>query len=391
MDVRTEKRRRPHQKVRFSAAAVMGRNFLTQGRPGVRIRNVCGKSGPKSLCLCCFFFPELNLAHRKRPALEHRRATAGPQRLMEASPGKRLPCHKRRQHLVVMYLRTRQGRFPSPPEWETSLVCRWRGSPCSLRTFSWSISLKCRQICCAGRWEVGAGVSVEFFGGSECPQQNKPEDFAKNFANELCPDLPPSKTQTFSKTSLCRNRLLSMSLGGSQSALLLVGSAFYTTYSCQDAAPICTTRLLQKHHRQLNRYSPCLLGKFLLGCHLHCWSIWTPQLLESSWTSQIFPELLRSSPVTSPKLDTLRWLANSFSDRILKAPKPDTSEIWKSHFFRVWGVRTYRCIQVFTQLIWNDVMGQFWKYPHWILFAMRYLPSLFVPKAFQSWHLGRSA
>ena len=54
MDVRAENRGRPHQKVRFSAAPVMGRNFLTPGHPGVRVRNVRGKSGPKSLCLCCF-------------------------------------------------------------------------------------------------------------------------------------------------------------------------------------------------------------------------------------------------------------------------------------------------------------------------------------------------
>ena len=54
MDVRAENRGRPQQKVRFSAAPVTGRNFLTQGRPGVRVRNVRGKSGPKSLCLCCF-------------------------------------------------------------------------------------------------------------------------------------------------------------------------------------------------------------------------------------------------------------------------------------------------------------------------------------------------
>ena len=59
MDVRTENRGRPHQKVRFSVALVMGSNFLTQRRPGVRVRNVRGKSGPKSLCLCCFFFPEI--------------------------------------------------------------------------------------------------------------------------------------------------------------------------------------------------------------------------------------------------------------------------------------------------------------------------------------------
>ena len=55
MDVRVENRGRPHQKVRFPAPPVVGRNFLTPGHPGVRVRNVRGKSGPKSLCLCCFF------------------------------------------------------------------------------------------------------------------------------------------------------------------------------------------------------------------------------------------------------------------------------------------------------------------------------------------------
>ena len=59
MDVRAENRGFPHQKVRFSAAPVTGRNFLTPGHPGVRVRNVRGKSGPKSLCLCCFFFPDM--------------------------------------------------------------------------------------------------------------------------------------------------------------------------------------------------------------------------------------------------------------------------------------------------------------------------------------------
>ena len=43
-----------HQKVRFPATPVVGRNFLTPGHPGGRVRNVCGKSGPNSLCLCCF-------------------------------------------------------------------------------------------------------------------------------------------------------------------------------------------------------------------------------------------------------------------------------------------------------------------------------------------------
>ena len=69
MDVRAENRGRPHQKVHFSAAPVMGRNFLTQGRLRVRVRNVRGKSGPRSLCLCCFFLPEprrLFLAERNR-------------------------------------------------------------------------------------------------------------------------------------------------------------------------------------------------------------------------------------------------------------------------------------------------------------------------------------
>ena len=59
MDVRAENRGRPHQKVCFPAAPVMARNFLTPGHPGVRVRNVRGNSGPKSLCLCCFFVPEV--------------------------------------------------------------------------------------------------------------------------------------------------------------------------------------------------------------------------------------------------------------------------------------------------------------------------------------------
>ena len=62
MDVRAENRGRPHQKLRFFAAPVMGRNFLTQGHPSIRVRNVCGK--------CCFFFPELTPTCRwKAPLL----------------------------------------------------------------------------------------------------------------------------------------------------------------------------------------------------------------------------------------------------------------------------------------------------------------------------------
>ena len=62
MDVRAENRGRPHQKVRFPAVPVVGRNFLTPGHSGVRVRNVRRKSGPKSLCLCCFFLPDLLLS-----------------------------------------------------------------------------------------------------------------------------------------------------------------------------------------------------------------------------------------------------------------------------------------------------------------------------------------
>ena len=58
MDVRAKNRGRLHKKLRFPAAPVVGRNFLTPGHSGVRVGNVRGKSGPKSLCLCCFFFPE---------------------------------------------------------------------------------------------------------------------------------------------------------------------------------------------------------------------------------------------------------------------------------------------------------------------------------------------
>ena len=35
-----------------------GGEKLFAGHPGVRVRNVRRKSGPKSLCLCCFFFSD---------------------------------------------------------------------------------------------------------------------------------------------------------------------------------------------------------------------------------------------------------------------------------------------------------------------------------------------
>ena len=53
----------------ISCGPVMVRNFLTPGQPGVRIGNVRRKFGPKSLCLCCFSFPEKN-RRKKRPKHE---------------------------------------------------------------------------------------------------------------------------------------------------------------------------------------------------------------------------------------------------------------------------------------------------------------------------------
>ena len=54
MDVHAENRGRPHQKVRFSAALMMGRNFLSQGHPGVRVRNVHENSD--QMCMFMLFF-----------------------------------------------------------------------------------------------------------------------------------------------------------------------------------------------------------------------------------------------------------------------------------------------------------------------------------------------
>ena len=41
----------------FPCGPVMGRNFLTPGHPGVRVRNVRRKFGPKNLCFMLFFLP----------------------------------------------------------------------------------------------------------------------------------------------------------------------------------------------------------------------------------------------------------------------------------------------------------------------------------------------
>ena len=46
---------RSHEKVGFPAALVMGRNFLTPGHPGARVRNIRRKPGPKSYILMLSF------------------------------------------------------------------------------------------------------------------------------------------------------------------------------------------------------------------------------------------------------------------------------------------------------------------------------------------------
>ena len=54
MDVRAENRGRPHQKVRLSAVPVMGRNFLTQGRPGQECPR---ESRTEKICVLFLFLP----------------------------------------------------------------------------------------------------------------------------------------------------------------------------------------------------------------------------------------------------------------------------------------------------------------------------------------------
>ena len=52
MDVRAENGRRPHQKVRFSMGPVMGRNFWTTWRFGIRVRK------DRKVYIYAVFFPE---------------------------------------------------------------------------------------------------------------------------------------------------------------------------------------------------------------------------------------------------------------------------------------------------------------------------------------------
>ena len=59
MDVRAENRGRPHQKVRFPAATVVGRNFLTPGHPGVRVRNVHANPDQKVYVYAVFSSPKV--------------------------------------------------------------------------------------------------------------------------------------------------------------------------------------------------------------------------------------------------------------------------------------------------------------------------------------------
>ena len=63
MDVCAKNRGRPHQKVHFSAAPVMGRNILTQqGRPGVRVRNVPREIRAKMFMFMLFFSSLIEVA-----------------------------------------------------------------------------------------------------------------------------------------------------------------------------------------------------------------------------------------------------------------------------------------------------------------------------------------
>ena len=51
----------------FSCGPGGGEKLFDAWASGVRVRNVRRQSGPKSLCLCCFFFPEVCLARSIAP------------------------------------------------------------------------------------------------------------------------------------------------------------------------------------------------------------------------------------------------------------------------------------------------------------------------------------
>ena len=78
MDVRAKNRGRPHQKAGFPAAPVMRRNFLTPGHPGVRVRNVRWKFGPK--VYVCVVFSFLRIARMIRLNRPTKTLILGPSR-----------------------------------------------------------------------------------------------------------------------------------------------------------------------------------------------------------------------------------------------------------------------------------------------------------------------
>ena len=66
MDVRAENCGRLHQKVRFPAAPLMGRNFMTPGHPGRKGHECVRKIQTEKFMFVLFFFPEARKADRER-------------------------------------------------------------------------------------------------------------------------------------------------------------------------------------------------------------------------------------------------------------------------------------------------------------------------------------
>ena len=73
MDVRAKNRGRPHHKVRFSAAPLMGINFLTQGRPGGKGRECPWEIRTKKFMFVLLFFPESSGDFRPAPKHSEKR------------------------------------------------------------------------------------------------------------------------------------------------------------------------------------------------------------------------------------------------------------------------------------------------------------------------------